>query len=60
MYTLPAKSTVTPEGKHNPADVAWLPSPLKLQELSPPPAMVVIIPVEAVTLRMRLLLVSAM
>jgi len=48
---LPDESSATPNGQYNVADVAWPLSPLKLAD--PVPAMVVIIPVDTVTLRMR-------
>src|ERR1039457_7086736 len=54
MYRLPAESTATPAGKYNWALVA---GPLSPSD-APPPATVVIPPLE--TLRMRLLNVSAM
>ncbi len=59
IYTLPETSTATPTGFCNPAAVAGPLSPEKLP-VSPLPAMVVIIPVDTVTLRTRLLPVSAM
>ncbi len=50
----PAKSSTTHTGRYNVALVAGPLSPEKL--VDPVPAMVVIIPVETVTLRMRWLL----
>ncbi len=58
MYTLPEASSATPNGYFNMADVAWILSELK--PAVPVPAIVVMIPVETVTLRMQLLLASAM
>ena len=55
---VPDASNAMPYGLHNVADVASPSSPLKLPD--PVPAMVDIIPVDTVTLRMRLLLVSLM
>ena len=49
--SIPAASILTPTGAYNSADVAAPPSPLKL--LVPVPAIVVIIPVDTVTLRIR-------
>ena len=57
MYKFPEESTATSCGLDNSAEVAGPPSPLKL--LEPTPATVEMIPVDTVTLRIRLLLLSA-
>ncbi len=57
-FKIPAESNTMPEGQFNVADVAGPPSPVKLP-LVLLPATVVIIPVETVTFRMRLLPWSA-
>ena len=59
VLKLPDKSTDTPDGKFNLANIADDPSPLN-DPLVLLPAMVVMMPVDTVTFRMRLLYVSAM
>ena len=57
-YTVPEESSAKPLGPYNVADVASMPSVIKV--VVPVPAIVVIMPVDIVTLRIRLLLLSAM
>ena len=55
MYKFPLASTATPFIESNEADVAGPPSPLNPPIMLLTPATVVMIPVEAVTLRTTLL-----
>jgi hypothetical protein len=57
IYKFPAESRYTSKGPFNPADVAAPPSPEN--PLDPVPANVVMMPVDAVTLRIRWFQVSA-
>ena len=58
MYTLPELSTATPSGRFSVARVASLVSPLDPAVVDPVPAIVVIISVDAATLRILLIPLS--
>ena len=58
MYTLPDRSTATPWGRFSIAEVAAPLSPLDPAVVDPVPAIVVIVPVDAATLRILLIPLS--